>query len=602
VRPAIVAFCERLDNESFCESVIRELGEHYEVRPCGPGWPARDLGQVDASGARFYLELDAASGNFVRPTGLEKLSMPKFAWLVDTHKKPDFHRALARDMDLTFFAMRGWGHVFETPCVWLPLHADTRTYRPVACEREWDLCFVGSQHWRADPILRIAEKHGLKVKLATTTGPREKSETAAIYARSKLVFNKHLTNDLNFRVFEAMACGRVLLTDAQWNGQYDFFEDGKHYVLYKDERDLEEQILRYLRDDDARARVEREAAAVIEARHSTRARVRQLRDAIETFLAARGPAIATSAPAQVASVIQREPRRWLFFVGTEPASVDRKTYAERIAHALAARGHAVTIARERRTLLPRREARSGEPVTHELDVGPLPLWRDTTLSVAAPLHARLEALVREHGPFDVVVGEGGLGGLVAAPVAERLGLPFVLALETCEVARRENRLTREQLVCAELQHWAARRARAVVVPSSACAEGIQRFYGARSVVARGDPDPASQRTAEAEAFVRRVGLEPRAYRVHGRDDAIELATKKGERLLGLGPISGSVLRALLACAEEVEDRRERVPAQLEKLEALAQGLVARAEIVPSIGTTGPHTTQPGGHGSHADVR
>ena len=91
--------------------------------------------------------------------------------------------------------------------------------------------------------------------IAYTAGPREKSLTASIYAKTKLVFNRHVTNDLNFRVFEAMACGRVLLTDAQLNGQYELFEDGKHYVLYKDERDLEEQILRYLRDDGARERI-----------------------------------------------------------------------------------------------------------------------------------------------------------------------------------------------------------------------------------------------------------------------------------------------------------------------------------------------------------
>src|SRR5205823_1709565 len=86
-RPPIVVFCERLENEHVCESVVRELGDYYEVRACGPGWPARDLKDVDTRGARFYLELDSVSGNFDRPTGLAELRLPKFAWLVDTHKK-----------------------------------------------------------------------------------------------------------------------------------------------------------------------------------------------------------------------------------------------------------------------------------------------------------------------------------------------------------------------------------------------------------------------------------------------------------------------------------------------------------------------------------
>jgi hypothetical protein len=571
-KPPIVVFCERLDNESFCESVIRELGEHYEVRACGPGWPSRDLAEIDTSGSRFYLELDAASGNFVRPTGLEKLSIPKFAWLVDTHKKPDFHRALARDMDLTFFAMRGWGHVFVTPSVWLPLHADTRTFGPVACEREWDLCFVGSHTWRADPILRIAERHGLNVKIATTTGPREKSETAAIYAHSKLVFNKHATNDLNFRVFEAMACGRVLLTDAQWNGQYDLFEDGTDYVLYKDESDLEEQVLLYLRDEDARARIERAAAAEIEANHSTRARVRQLRDAIETFLAARGPTIATTTPAQVASATKIERRRWLFFVGSEPASVDLRTHAERVAWALAARGHAVTIARERRTALPGRPARGGEPVVQELDVGPIPRREgDATLAIAAPLHTRFEALAREHGPFDVVVGEGAIGGLVAGPVASRLGIPFLLALDACEVAKHDNRLTREQLAHAELEHWGTGRARAVVVPSSAIAAHVERFYGARGLVATATA-VSRERPTRADDFVRRIGLDPGAYRVRRSHDGLELTTGEGEQFPALGHVAGVVLAALLVCAMDGEGEPDVEGPELKQLESLVTTL------------------------------
>ena len=259
-RAPVIVFCERLDNESFCESVIRELGAFYDVRPCGPGWPAKGLADADRKDVRFYLELDAASGSFVRPERLDRLACPKFAWLIDTHKKPSFHAEIARDMDVTFYAHKVWGHVFRTRAAWLPLHADERIFHPVERERDLDLVFVGSQEWRADPIRRIAAKHGLKLHVSCTTGAREKSETAALYSRAKLVFNRHCANDLNFRIFEAMACGRVLLTDAQWNGQYELFQDGRHCLLYKDEPDLECLILQYFqgrrsaRTDRARGR------------------------------------------------------------------------------------------------------------------------------------------------------------------------------------------------------------------------------------------------------------------------------------------------------------------------------------------------------------
>jgi glycosyltransferase involved in cell wall biosynthesis len=477
-RPACLVYCERLDNESFCLSLIRELEAFYEVRACGPGWPSRDLSELPRDGARFYLELDAASGNFPRPTGLGELRLPKFAWLVDTHKKPLFHAAIAREMDLTFFAMKTWGHVLEGQTQWLPLHCDSVIFHPVEAPREFDIAFVGSQTWRADPIASIARRHGLRVHVGSTPGPREKSETAAIYARTRLIFNRHVTNDLNFRVFEAMACGRVLLTDAQWNGQYDLFEDGKHYVLYKDDRDLEAQVLRYVRNDAARSRIEREGAAHAAAHHSTRARAAQLRDAIESFLGVSHRA-AGARPQTAAHEATPKKRRWLVVAGDEPATVAMRSYGERIAFALAERGDDVVIARERRCALPLPAPRAREPEVIELEAGPVPRPGTRTncaLARAGPLHAALARLVAARGRFDAIVGEGAFGALLAQPLAARLDVPFLLALETCEVARRENRLTREELYWAELEHWAVDRARATVVPSAEVARALAAHY------------------------------------------------------------------------------------------------------------------------------
>src|SRR5262249_38326766 len=157
-----VVFCERLDNESFCESIIRELSRLYDVAPVGPGWPRETATAEEFARARFFLYLDSASGTFPRPEGLEDIRVPQFAWIVDAHKKPLFHHALARQMDLTFFAMKTWGHLFDGRSAWLPLHCDTDIFRPVESERAYDIVFVGSQTSRAEPMERIAKKHGLR--------------------------------------------------------------------------------------------------------------------------------------------------------------------------------------------------------------------------------------------------------------------------------------------------------------------------------------------------------------------------------------------------------------------------------------------------------
>jgi len=567
-RPTAIVFCERIDNESFCESIARALEERYEVRPCGPGWPLARLEDVDASDARFYLELDAASGNFHRPTGLGSLTIPKFAWLIDVHKKPDYHRAIARDVDLTFFAMRTWGHALEGRTQWLPLHADERLFQPREAERDIDVCFVGSQCWRAAPIERIAKKHGLRTLVTTTTGSREKSETAAIYARSKIVFNKHVTNDLNFRVFEALAAGRALVTDAQDNGQYELFEDGKHLVLYKDERDLERFILELLGDDRRRASMEREAVAVAR-EHSTRARVRQLVEHIERHL---GEPEAPAAARVTASGPTAGRRRSLVLAGDAPATVEMRSPAERRAWALARRGHAVTIVRPRRCRLPLPRPREGEPTILELHAGPAPRSSkepNASLALAASFRAQVEAIVREHGPFDVVLAEGALGSLIAATLAPRWKLPWILALETCEVARRKNKLTREQLYMAELEHWAAERASGVLVARESHVAAVREHYRAtKAMYLPAAPVEGLRVPQGAARLLRALGIEG-GLRValEPTDDAAARAPGEGEvvcgrevrlheaggevRTISRRPLEGPALAALLACATGV---------------------------------------------------
>lgn len=512
-RPKILVFCERINNESFCESVVRELENYYDVRPFGPGWPRQALTSLDHEDVRFYLELDSVSGNFDRPTGLEALQTPKFAWVIDTHKKPDFHRRLSREMDLTFFAMKNWGHVLEGRTHWLPLHCDSRIFAPVEQEREYDVSFVGSYGWRAEPILEIAKKHGLRVRVECTTGPLEKTKTAETYARSKLVFNRHVANDLNFRVFEATACGRVLLTDAQWNGQYELFRDREHLVLYTDEADLEAKVLHYLGDDEARLKIEKAAAEHAARHHTTRARVTELRAVIEHVLSERAAPEPARQPTPRAT---RRARRWIFFAGDAPKAFSGRTYAESLAHSLAEGGDQVVIARGRRGLLPPREPRplSRQPRVVELDPGPLvgASGIKAELQRAASFHAAFERLAGETAP-DAVVAEGAVGALVGAPVALRREIPFLFALEEPEVTRRENRLTREQLYRAELEQWAVERARAVLVPGREAEEAARHFYKAGRVKRVPKPEGNLPRPTANDLLLSRLGLRRGGYSI-----------------------------------------------------------------------------------------
>lgn len=126
----LVVFCPCPAPGSWAAAILHELAARVELRTCGPGWPARDLAAVDASGALCLLELDAAPGCVARPTLPPGLTVPRAAWLVDTPRKPELHREVARDCELVFHAHPAWAAALRRPSTWLPLCVDEETFRP----------------------------------------------------------------------------------------------------------------------------------------------------------------------------------------------------------------------------------------------------------------------------------------------------------------------------------------------------------------------------------------------------------------------------------------------------------------------------------------
>lgn len=67
---------------------------------------------------------------------------------------------------------------------------------------------------------------------------------------AEIVVNQTVKRDLNFRVFEAMMCGSLLLTEASGNGLSEIFRDGEHLVLYEKDNveDCAQKITELLSD------------------------------------------------------------------------------------------------------------------------------------------------------------------------------------------------------------------------------------------------------------------------------------------------------------------------------------------------------------------
>lgn len=80
--------------------------------------------------------------------------------------------------------------------------------------------------------------------------------------------NLPLKDDLNFRVFEAMSCGALLLTRRVANGQELLFEEGVHFAASKTEAELLEKIDYYLSHESERTTIATAGLAEIQANPS----------------------------------------------------------------------------------------------------------------------------------------------------------------------------------------------------------------------------------------------------------------------------------------------------------------------------------------------
>ena len=81
----------------------------------------------------------------------------------------------------------------------------------------------------------------------TFVGQRFFDAMARTYSASRIVFNRSIRNDVNMRVFEALACGSLLLTnDLADNGQAELFRDGEHLATYADAEELLDRAAFYL--------------------------------------------------------------------------------------------------------------------------------------------------------------------------------------------------------------------------------------------------------------------------------------------------------------------------------------------------------------------
>ncbi len=254
----------------YCFRALQKLVSVTHVRP-------GEVDRIDPGSWDLFLRIDDGL-----PYLLPDTFRPLAWWAIDTHL--EFERGLeqACRADLTFAAQRPGADALTAAGVyrtmWLPLACDPSIHRPHAIPKTLDFSFVGNEFPgpRAELLAALRTRYPRHF-----VGRAFFDEMARAYSSAHTSFNRSIRDDLNMRVFEALACGSFLLTnDLPGTGQDELFQDGVHLGTYRDADELLDKLRFYLANPAARTRAERAGRQAVCDRHTYAHRMAQILESV----------------------------------------------------------------------------------------------------------------------------------------------------------------------------------------------------------------------------------------------------------------------------------------------------------------------------------
>lgn len=223
----------------FLVPALRHLG--HEVYSVGANKSCDHFIDTSTPALRVFERLreagftpDAAlfcdAGNLPIFPGLEELPCPTAFYSIDTYCNT-WHMSYGHAFDTVFVAQRDHVHLFASEGIearWLPLFArhDQDCCRQdihLNTERDIPVAFVGTLNPTNIPDrLPFLEDFRKRHPLLIHSGAY-----VEIFNRSAIVLNQTAFSELNFRCFEAMACGAALLMEHAANGLELLFTVGE---------------------------------------------------------------------------------------------------------------------------------------------------------------------------------------------------------------------------------------------------------------------------------------------------------------------------------------------------------------------------------------
>lgn len=201
--------------------------------------------------------------------GLGNLSCTKVFWSVDTHLNAWWHRAYGRLFDLVLTTQDSWVPTLRmlglANVEHLPWFGPRRACRPWN-QRSHKLSFVGRITGERPVRKRLVEhldaRHGLTLVQDATH-----AQMLELYDDTWIVPNESIFSEVNFRLFEAAACGCLVLNQAVSSDVTRLFEPGREIEVYEDVVELDMLLARRLADPEGTRAMARAAWARVQAEH-----------------------------------------------------------------------------------------------------------------------------------------------------------------------------------------------------------------------------------------------------------------------------------------------------------------------------------------------
>jgi len=223
------------------------------------------------------------------PWGLNEIDIPTACFQIDTYAY--IHRRVRWSMlfDYTILFHPGFEARFRCAGhprpVTLPHAVDAEVFQGPEQERIFEVGWVG----RTDGPLYRTRRQILKLlsqhfRMNEWWRPHTYEEMAEVYKRSKVVVNiarDDYPQDAPLRFAEAMAAGALFITRLPTELTSLGFEEGKHFVGYRDERRLLDLVHYYLKHETERQRIAEAGREKVLREHTYDCRVETLLQMLE---------------------------------------------------------------------------------------------------------------------------------------------------------------------------------------------------------------------------------------------------------------------------------------------------------------------------------